>query len=54
MNMTHIYIMFQDMRHRTNSPGMPTVFEEDGNYDVKFFDQLLGEKKGLPLEVLRL
>lgn len=24
--------------------------QEDGSYDVKFHDQLLGEKKGLPIE----
>ena len=24
--------------------------QDDGNYDVKFHDQLLGEKKGLPIE----
>ena len=26
------------------------LMQEDGNYDVKFLDQLLGEKKGLPME----
>lgn len=30
------------------------VQQEDGNYDVKFHDQLLGEKKGLPIEDLLL
>ncbi|CAE7535506.1 unnamed protein product [Symbiodinium natans] len=26
--------------------------QEDGNYDIKFHDQLLGEKKGMPIEEL--
>ncbi|CAJ1371068.1 unnamed protein product, partial [Effrenium voratum] len=26
--------------------------QEDGNYDIKFQDQLLGEKKGMPIEEL--
>jgi len=29
-----------------------TRCQDDGNYDVKFHDQLLGEKKGLPIEEL--
>ena len=27
--------------------------QEDGNYDIKFHDQLLGEKKGMPIEASR-